>query len=193
VMIHPEFWAKRRIAIPGREPFELPPTSRGALEGAGFDIVEDAMPSFLLDGSVLLTGEVDRTTSFETGMPIHQALHGDTWEPDPLILDDQALLVHVAGKGLVVLTGCGHAGIVNIVRYAKHLTGVDRVHAVIGGFHLTGGLFERIIPETVEAIAAELPDVIMPAHCTGWPAMQRFAAKLPDAYVPNSVGTRLEL
>ena len=67
VLIHPAFWRRRRIAIPGLEPAELPATSRSALEGAGFEIVEERQPSFLLDGSVLVTGEVDRTTPFETG------------------------------------------------------------------------------------------------------------------------------
>jgi 7,8-dihydropterin-6-yl-methyl-4-(beta-D-ribofuranosyl)aminobenzene 5'-phosphate synthase len=136
---------------------------------------------------------VDRTTAFETGFPIHQAWREGTWEPDPLILDDQALLVHVEGKGLVVLTGCGHAGIVNIVRYAKKLTGLDTVYAVLGGFHLTGGVFESIIPQTVQALVAEAPEVVVPAHCTGWLATQRLASAMPDAFVLNSVGTRFEL
>ena len=125
VLIHPEFWARRRLAIPGGEPFELPTTSRRALEDAGFGIIEQRQPSFLYDRSVLITGEVDRVTGFETGFPIHQAWRGGSWQPDPLILDDQALIAHVAGRGLVVLTGCGHAGIINICRYAQRLTGVE--------------------------------------------------------------------
>jgi 7,8-dihydropterin-6-yl-methyl-4-(beta-D-ribofuranosyl)aminobenzene 5'-phosphate synthase len=67
VLIHPEFWSRRRIGFPGLDPAELPATSRSALEGAGFEIVEEQQPSFLLDGSVLITGEVDRTTEYETG------------------------------------------------------------------------------------------------------------------------------
>lgn len=193
VLIHPEFWLQRRITLPGRDPVELPTTSRGALEGIGFQIVERPEPSFLFAESVLVTGEVARTTDFERGFPIHQALRSGAWEPDPLILDDQALVVHVAGRGLVVLTGCGHAGIVNIVRYARALTGVEQVHAVIGGFHLTGGLFEPIIPDTVAALGELAPDVVVPAHCTGWPAMHALANRLPDAFIPNSIGTRFEL
>ncbi len=99
--------------------------------------------------------------------------------PDPLILDDQALVVHVAGKGLVVVTGCGHAGIVNICRYATRLTGVDTLHAVIGGFHLSGPLFEPVIGDTVEALAALDPDVLVPAHCTGWKATHTLARGSP--------------
>ena len=81
VLIHPAFWRRRRIAVPGLEPGELPATSRGALEGAGFEIVEDEQPSFLLDGSVLVTGEVDRTTPFETGFLGHQAYLPDAGSP----------------------------------------------------------------------------------------------------------------
>ena len=67
VMIHPEFWNRRRIRFPGLEPAELPATSRSALEEMGFAIVEERQPSFLLDGAVLITGEVDRTTSSRPG------------------------------------------------------------------------------------------------------------------------------
>src|SRR5262249_38210869 len=118
VMIHPEFWNRRRLRFPGLDPAELPATSRGALEDMGFAIIEEGRPSFLLDGAALITGEVDRTTPFETGFAGHEALRADTWEPDPLILDDQALVLSLGERGIVVLSGCGHAGIVNTVRYA---------------------------------------------------------------------------
>ena len=97
-MIHPEFWARRRIRFPGLDPAELPATSRTALEDLGFSIVEERQPSFLLDGAVLITGEVDRTTAFETGFQGHEARHGNAWEPDPLILDDQALVARVRDR-----------------------------------------------------------------------------------------------
>jgi 7,8-dihydropterin-6-yl-methyl-4-(beta-D-ribofuranosyl)aminobenzene 5'-phosphate synthase len=193
VIIHPEFWTQRRLLLPGREPFEIPSTSRSALLGAGFDIVEDKQPSFLLDRSLLITGEVDRTTEFEKGFPVHQAKRNGEWQPDPLILDDQAAVLNVRDKGLVVLTGCGHAGIVNILRYAKELTNTERIYAVIGGFHLNGPLFEPIIPLVCDALAELDPDVIVPAHCTGWKAVHALAARFPNAFIQNSVGTRFEL
>jgi 7,8-dihydropterin-6-yl-methyl-4-(beta-D-ribofuranosyl)aminobenzene 5'-phosphate synthase len=193
VLIHPEFWTRRRLAIPGAEPFELPTTSRRGLAEAGFDVIEQARPSFLLDGSVLITGEVDRTTEFEKGFAVHQAWRGESWQPDPLILDDQALIANVAGRGLVVLTGCGHAGVVNICRYAQRLTGVDKLYAVIGGFHLSGLLFEPIIDDTVDALERLAPDVIVPAHCTGWKATHAIARRLPGAFIQNSVGTTFQL
>jgi 7,8-dihydropterin-6-yl-methyl-4-(beta-D-ribofuranosyl)aminobenzene 5'-phosphate synthase len=193
VLLHPEFWSRRRLAIPGREPFDLPTTSRHALEDAGFVIIEDRQPSFLFNSSVLLTGEVDRTTTFETGLPIHEAYRNDAWSPDPLILDDQALIADVGGKGLVILTGCGHSGIVNICRYARRLTGIDQIYAVIGGFHLNGPLFEPIIGATCDALADLSPEVIVPSHCTGWKATHALAARLPEAFIQNSVGTTFNL
>jgi 7,8-dihydropterin-6-yl-methyl-4-(beta-D-ribofuranosyl)aminobenzene 5'-phosphate synthase len=137
---------------------------------------------------VLITGEVDRTTDFEQGMPYHEAQRDGRWEPEPLIIDDQALVVHVRGRGLVVLTGCGHAGAVNIARHAMSLTGVDRLHGLLGGFHPTRPGFEPIIGPTVDALTELAPDVIVPAHCTGWRAQHRQAAALPEAFVPNAVG-----
>ncbi|MGE0731242.1 MAG: MBL fold metallo-hydrolase [Acidimicrobiia bacterium] len=191
VLIHPQFWRQRRVSIAGRDPIELPSTSRRALEGVGFEIIERREPSFLLDGSVLITGEVDRTTDFELGFPGHEGWDHEAkaWRPDPLILDDQALVVSVAGRGLVVLTGCGHAGAVNIVRYAQRLTGSDRVSAVIGGFHLGGPAFEPIIEPTVRAFAELAPELVVPSHCTGWRATHRLAAALPDAFVQTAVGS----
>jgi 7,8-dihydropterin-6-yl-methyl-4-(beta-D-ribofuranosyl)aminobenzene 5'-phosphate synthase len=193
VIIHPDFWTRRRIAIPGRDAIELPSTSRSALTGAGFEIIEERAPSFLLDGAVLITGEVDRTTEFERGFAVHQALRDGEWQPDPLILDDQALIVHVRDKGLLVLSGCGHAGIVNVVRYARKITGVDELYAVIGGFHLNGPLFEPIIGATCDALAEASPQIIVPTHCTGWKAQHAIAARFPEAFIQNSVGTRYEL
>ena len=193
VMIHPEFWTRRRIAIEGREPLALPATSRGALEGAGFEIVEREQPSFLLDGSLLVTGEIDRTTGFERGAsPAHQAERPGGWERDPLILDDQAIVAEVRGRGLVVLTGCGHAGLINTLRHVQRLTGEDHFHAVIGGFHLSGSYFEPIIAPTCDALAAIAPDYVVPTHCTGWRAIHAIAARFPDAFIQNSVGTRFE-
>jgi len=189
VLLHPAFWTRRRLAIPGRDPLELPATSKRALADTGLEIIEGTRPSFLFDRSLLITGEVDRSTDFERGFAIHQAYRDGRWEPDPLILDDQALIAHVAGQGLVVLTGCGHAGIINIVRYAQRLTGIDQVYAILGGFHLSGPLFEPVIGPTCDALEQLRPRLLVPQHCTGWRAVHQIAARFPGAFIQNSVGT----
>jgi 7,8-dihydropterin-6-yl-methyl-4-(beta-D-ribofuranosyl)aminobenzene 5'-phosphate synthase len=189
ITVHPMVWTPRRAAPPGQVPWEFPTLSRRALEGEGFVVIERRTPSLLLGGSLLVTGEVDRTTEFERGMAFHEALGPRGWEPDPLIMDDQALVVHVAGKGLVVITGCGHAGAVNIARHAMRLTGVDRLCALAGGFHLAGPAFAPIIEPTVRALAELAPELVVPAHCTGWKAQHRLVTVLGDALVPNAVGS----
>jgi 7,8-dihydropterin-6-yl-methyl-4-(beta-D-ribofuranosyl)aminobenzene 5'-phosphate synthase len=110
-----------------------------------------------------------------------------------LILDDQALVLRLRDRGLVVVSGCGHAGIVNTVRYALKLTGEERVAAIIGGFHLSGPMFEGIIGPTVRAFDDLAPSLLVPAHCTGWKAVHQLAARFPDAFVQSAVGTTIEL
>jgi 7,8-dihydropterin-6-yl-methyl-4-(beta-D-ribofuranosyl)aminobenzene 5'-phosphate synthase len=193
VLIHPQFWRRRRVVIPGRGPQEIPTTSRRALVGAGFEVIEDQQPSFLFDRSVLVTGEVPRTTGYEPGFPPQQAWLGGRWEPDPLVLDDQALIVDIKDKGLLVITGCGHAGIVNICRYARRLTKERPLYAVMGGFHLNGPIFEPLIPRVLDDLGALTPSVIVPAHCTGWRAQHAIGARFGEAFIPNTVGTRFQL
>lgn len=189
MLLHPDFWLRRRIAIPGSDAFEMPTASRAAIEGAGFAVIEGAQPSLLLDGAVLITGEVARTTEFERGFAVHQAWRDGGWTADPLILDDQALIARVPGRGLVILTGCGHSGIVNIVRHAQALTGETRIAAIIGGFHLSGPLFAPLVDTTVAALAAVAPGLVVPGHCTGFDAARAISLAMPDAFVVNSVGT----
>jgi 7,8-dihydropterin-6-yl-methyl-4-(beta-D-ribofuranosyl)aminobenzene 5'-phosphate synthase len=192
--VHPLIWSRRRLAVPGLDPFEMPTLSKRALESEGFEVIERRRPSLLVDRAVLITGEIDRTTEFERGMPPpHQAWDGEHWQHDPLVLDDQALVVHVRGKGLVVLTGCGHGGAVNIVRHAMRLTGVSRLHALIGGLHLSGPAFEPIIAPTTSALTELAPDLLAPGHCTGWRAQHALAAALPEAWVQGSAGTTYRL
>ena len=189
MLVHHLAFTKRRSAPPRGRPAPLNAPSRSAIEGAGFEIVDAVDPSLIFQGSLLLTGEVPRVSEFEQGFPYFQKDIGNGWEPEPHLMDDQGLVANVKGKGLVVLTGCGHAGIVNIVKRAQEVTGIERVYAVLGGFHLPGAFFEPVIPQVVAAFRGWAPDVIVPAHCTGYRAQQALAAALPDSYVHNAVGT----
>jgi 7,8-dihydropterin-6-yl-methyl-4-(beta-D-ribofuranosyl)aminobenzene 5'-phosphate synthase len=192
--VHPAVWTRRRLASPGGPPNELPTLSRAALEREGFQVIERRQPSLLAGGSILITGEVDRTTEFERGMPPpHQAWDGDEWRHDAAVIDDQALVLNLRGQGLVVITGCGHAGVVNIVRQAMRLTGETRLHALIGGFHLSGPAFEPVIEPTVSALTELAPALIVPGHCTGWRAQHALERALPEAWVQTSVGSRYQL
>ncbi|MGH7318680.1 MAG: MBL fold metallo-hydrolase [Candidatus Rokuibacteriota bacterium] len=189
LVLHPDAFLRRKIALPDGREILLPPPDRRGIEQEGIEILEERGASLLLGDLALVTGQIARTTDFEKGFPVHFAEVDGEWRPDPLIHDDQAVVMNVRDKGLVVLSGCGHAGIINVLRHARAVTGVERVHAVLGGFHLTGRLFEPLIAPTVAALQAIGPTLIVPSHCTGWRAVHEIARVLPDAFVPNSVGT----
>ena len=191
IVLHPDAYLKRKNVQPdGHESEHIPPSKRD-LEAEDVQIVEERGTSMLIGGRALVTGQIPRTTDFEKGSPNQLAWIDDGWQPDPWIHDDQAIVLSVRDKGLVVLTGCGHAGLINTLRCARELTGIDRVHAVIGGFHLTGPLFEPIITPTIQALRDFAPSIIVPQHCTGWRAIHMIARDFPDAFTPNSVGTTL--
>ena len=191
IVLHPDAYLKRKNVFPdGHESEHIPPSKRD-LEAEDVQIVEGRGPSMLIGGRALVTGQIPRTTVYEKGSPNQVAWIDGKWQADPWIHDDQAIVLNVKEKGLVVLTGCGHAGVINTLRCARELTGVDQVHAVIGGFHLTGPVFEPIIAPTIEALKDFAPGIIVTQHCTGWRATHMIARYFPDAFVPNSVGTTL--
>lgn len=192
LVMHPEAWAQRKVVFPTGGELQLPPPSRNDLDREGVDLLEERGPTLLVDGTLLVSGQVDRVTEFESGFPIHYALRGETWEPDPLIQDDQNLIINVRGRGLVIVSGCSHAGAVNVLRNAQRLTGERRVAGFVGGFHLGGGVFEEIIDPTVRAFADAGVECVLPAHCTGWKAVHELARAMPEAFVQPAVGTTVK-
>jgi 7,8-dihydropterin-6-yl-methyl-4-(beta-D-ribofuranosyl)aminobenzene 5'-phosphate synthase len=140
-----------------------------------------------------VTGEIPRKAEFEKGLMQNRIFSDGAWQPDDLILDDRALVFSVKGKGLVVISGCAHAGIINTIRYAQQLTAVSEVYAVLGGFHLAGREFEKRIQPTIEELREINPTIIGASHCTSWRALNAFADAFPEAFVFNSVGTMYKL
>lgn len=191
IVLHPDAYLKRKnIDGDGHESEHYPPSKKD-LEAEDVEIIEERGPTMLLGQHALVTGQIPRTTPFEKGNPNQVALIDGQWQPDPWIHDDQAIVVNVKDKGLVVLTGCGHAGVVNTLKFAREVTGENQIHAIIGGFHLTGPIFEPIVQPTIAALKEFSPDVIVPQHCTGWRAMHLIAREFPEAFIPNSVGTTM--
>lgn len=189
LVVHPHAWRERKVVFPTGEEIKMPPPSHNDLDREGWEIVEEVGPSILLGGSVLVTGQIDRTSDFEKGFPLQHTRTESGWEPDTWIWDDQAIAINVRGKGLVVLSSCSHSGAVNILHHVTRVTGVDQIHGFIGGLHLTGGLFEPIIPSTLTEIIKMDPDLVVPGHCTGWRATHQLSAALPGAFAASNVGT----
>ncbi len=157
-------------------------------EGAGAVIVYVEGPYELAPGC-LATGPIPRRTDFEKGMARAYYRKDGELVQDP-INDDQAVVVNVQEKGLVVISGCAHSGIVNTLLHARSITGVDDVWAIIGGFHLGHATAEEM-GRTIVELQAMGPRVVMPAHCTGFAAMRLFAEKMSEEFVVGAVGTRL--
>jgi 7,8-dihydropterin-6-yl-methyl-4-(beta-D-ribofuranosyl)aminobenzene 5'-phosphate synthase len=162
------------------------------LEQKNVEIVESKTPITIANDTIMVTGEVERTTPFEKGMPNALVEKDGELVFDPFI-DDQAIVLKLNDKGLVVISGCAHAGIVNTLMYAQKTTGEEKIHAVLGGFHLSGPFFEKFHDPTVDALKKIDPDVLMPMHCTGWKAIQRFQKEFPESFILNSVGSKVML
>ena len=193
VIVHPEAFSKRLVDFPGRGRVAFPSVlTREKLKLLEAEIVESTGPLSLADDAILVTGSIPRVTSFEKGMPGALKESGGEYVPDA-IEDDQAIVMRLENNGLVVVSGCAHSGIINSVLRAKELTGESRVHAVVGGFHLTGPGMEPLVSTTLEEMKTLAPKVIVPMHCTGPEAVRRFANDFPDSFVTSSVGTKLVL
>ena len=166
-------------------PFPPPPCQEW--EAVGADLLLCKNPYELAPGC-WTTGFVPRHSFEKSGRPTTLLYRdGDTFMPDD-IEEDQAIVLNVKGKGLVVVAGCAHSGIVNTVHHAREISGVDRVWAILGGFHLARATAEEL-ERTLDAIEALQPALIAPSHCTGFEAICRFATRMPDAFVHGVVGT----
>jgi 7,8-dihydropterin-6-yl-methyl-4-(beta-D-ribofuranosyl)aminobenzene 5'-phosphate synthase len=159
------------------------------LTAFGAQVVVTTEPQTLLDGLFYVSGEIPRVTGFERGYPgqVRRTADGEGWEPDELLMDERWLAVNVAGKGLVVLSACSHAGIVNVLRHARATFPDIPIHAVMGGLHLSGPN-EEIIPQTVAGLAEFGLKTIAAGHCTGWRAMTALANAFEGVFAPTAVG-----
>ncbi len=171
-------------------PYENLPRAR-EIEAAGADVVSSPDARLLLDGRFYLSGEIPRVTPYEKGYPGHlkRSADGASWEPDPWLMDERYAAVNIRGKGIVVFTACSHAGVVNVLKDARNAFGGVPLHAVMGGFHLAGPKVEPAIAQTVAELAGFGLARIVPAHCTGWRALNALARTFgEDVVVPGAVG-----
>jgi 7,8-dihydropterin-6-yl-methyl-4-(beta-D-ribofuranosyl)aminobenzene 5'-phosphate synthase len=183
-----EDMVKRRATANSKGEIREYPTFPRLEELCPAKIINTKKPQLIASDIACVTGEIPRIVSFEKGLTQNKIHRGDSWQTDPLILDERALVFNVKGEGLVILSGCAHAGIINTIRYAQQFTGTTKVYAVLGGLHLAGKEFEKRTEPTVNELKRINPQLVIPSHCTGWRAMTTIAEKLPDAFVWNSVG-----
>lgn len=170
-------------------PFKKVPSVKELISN-GAEVINSEASRLLLDQMFYLSGEIPRITAYEKGFPEHvRQLPNKEWVPDPLILDERFLVVHVRHKGLIVFSACSHAGIINVLKHAQELFPNVPLHAVMGGFHLSGRSMEKSIQETVKDMKQFNLKMIIPAHCTGWRAVNALGNTFGDnIVVPSAVG-----
>ena len=190
-VVHPSAFKSPRYLKLGEEfKISFPKLTREMVRQAGLSVVESEKPYPLLDNTILFLGEIPRSTDFEKGWPLpHCQKDGkEVWDA---IEDDTSIVMNLKDKGLVIVSGCAHAGIVNTVRHAIDVTGIDKIHAVMGGFHLSGPFFEPIIDRTTQELRKLHSAYLIPTHCTGRKAIMAMEKEMPEQFILNMAGTKL--
>jgi 7,8-dihydropterin-6-yl-methyl-4-(beta-D-ribofuranosyl)aminobenzene 5'-phosphate synthase len=191
VHVNPGMFNERAIRLASGAILPAAPVpSPEEMAAQGAVVVNDPAARLLLDGHFYYSGEIPRLSAFEKGRTDHLSRRGPQapWEPDPLLLDERMLVARVRGLGLVVLSSCSHAGIVNVCTEVRALFPDVPIHCVMGGLHL-GGVMERVIPDTVEGLRPFAIPHIITGHCTGWRALHALAAAFGDTVSQSAVGT----
>lgn len=191
LVLHPAaFRQPRFLKVSDTQKYHFPAFTPEKAAAAGATVITTQEPYPMLDQAALFLGQIPRTTPFEKGAPnLLCEIDGEVLQ-DPFD-DDSAMVFNVRDKGLVVLSGCAHSGIINTVHYARQVTGIETVLAIMGGFHLSGQDPDRVIQPTVDALKAINPTYIIPTHCTGRLAVGLIEEAMPDRFILNMAGTKL--
>ncbi len=191
LVLHPSaFIDSRFLKIADEFKVVLPSLDMDVIEKEEIELEQTTEPYPMLNDTVIFLGEIPRETGFEKGAANLRYMDEGEEKQDP-IKDDTAIVAHLKGKGLVILSGCAHSGIINTVRYAQKVTGVEKVHMVMGGFHLTGPDMGPVVVDTIEALKEIDPDYIVPTHCTGRNAVMEIEKAMPEKFILNMSGTKL--
>jgi 7,8-dihydropterin-6-yl-methyl-4-(beta-D-ribofuranosyl)aminobenzene 5'-phosphate synthase len=182
---HPNHYVARFMERDG-DRVSLGRLHRGDVARWDLDVVDVPEPMVLPEG-VLLSGEMRTPEPYEAIPPSLRMEQNGALVQDTFI-GEQTLVAHLKDRGLVVVTSCSHRGIVGICRHAARVSGVAKIHAVIGGFHLSGLDAERI-DRVVEALRGFEVDYLVPQHCTGAEAFVRLAQRMGKELVVSSTGS----
>jgi 7,8-dihydropterin-6-yl-methyl-4-(beta-D-ribofuranosyl)aminobenzene 5'-phosphate synthase len=190
--VHPGMFRQRATKRPDGQLYlnELVPDPE-QMSAAGANVINTREPQVALDGAFYVSGEIPRVTSYEAGVPNHltRSVDGTSWEPDPLIMDERFVSVHVKGKGQFVFSACSHAGLINVLTHARNLFPSVPLYGAMGGLHLSG-INERVIPQTMTDLKTFGLKLLAPGHCTGWRAVSVMAREFGDTLVPSAVGKK---
>lgn len=201
----------RWVMTPDGQKLDYGQLNRAELEAAGLKVVLAKQPTVVV-GHAFTSGQIPRLTDFEMSPPaarLEAGAPGSGCEatfhfppgtvkveakPGELVTDifwgEHATAYHVKNRGLVVISSCGHAGIINSIRQIQKATGIEKVHAVVGGWHLAP-YPDEIVAKTVEALKQIDPDYLIPMHCTGFNTIAAIQREMPKKLIMPSTGTRV--
>jgi 7,8-dihydropterin-6-yl-methyl-4-(beta-D-ribofuranosyl)aminobenzene 5'-phosphate synthase len=189
LFLHPEGFETRYWKEDARATAHRLPLSRQQLSRRVHKLIVTKQPTRIREG-LMVTGQIPRVNDFEdTGLREYAFLDENLKKPDP-VFDDQAMFFRVP-EGVVILLGCGHAGLVNTMQYVSELTGEQRIFAIIGGTHLLSASPARM-QRTVDALRKFDVQKIMLSHCTGVQAYAEIAKALPGRCTWPASGTRIQ-
>jgi 7,8-dihydropterin-6-yl-methyl-4-(beta-D-ribofuranosyl)aminobenzene 5'-phosphate synthase len=194
--LHPDRPDQRGLLSPQGSFAMLPPEpTLAAIERAGGQIATHADVHGVAGGLFLSSGDIPRTTDYETGLDGHYTWRDGQAAADPEIHDERFLAAVVRGRGVTVLSACSHAGIVNVALEALRLFPGRSLDVLLGGYHLAGPAVEGRISLTVDDLANLVaPRIVAPGHCTGWRAAHALDTAFgPSGFAACVVGTRFIL
>ena len=189
IIAHPNIWSKRYNRYNNKkDEYMGMPFQREELEklGAYFNLTKKSIEiteGMITSGEIPLVTDFEKISSKNTQRLIKE---NDKYYEDD-ILDDQAIFFK-SEKGLIVITGCAHRGIINTIYHAQQLTGMKDIYAVIGGSHLIEAPQERII-QTIDALEKLNVKRVGLCHCTGFKALSSLINRLPEQFVSVTSGT----
>jgi 7,8-dihydropterin-6-yl-methyl-4-(beta-D-ribofuranosyl)aminobenzene 5'-phosphate synthase len=173
VIAHPDVFLSGRTFVENGISITNDCPTRETITNHGNSIVESVNPYIPENKLFAVTGQIPRTTDFEKLEYESYLVRNGVKEFDN-ILDDQAIVINIKDKGLLIISGCAHAGIINTIKYAQEITAIDKIHGVIGGFHLPPNIDSKVTKKTIEALKQMDPNIVVPMHCTGIYAISKF-------------------
>jgi len=188
VLAHPDVFLSGRTSMDGNEEIINDCPEIKTITNHGNSIIETRQPYLSTTGLFAVTGQIPRKTDFEKLKYVSYITRNGKKEFDS-IDDDQAIVVNIKGKGLLVISGCAHAGIINTVKYCQEITGISSLYGVIGGFHLPSCSKSVTTERTIETLKKMNPEIIVPMHCTGTYAIARFIETFQDKCNLSCVGS----
>lgn len=188
IYVHPEFFFPRAFGENDLIYVSYNLT-KDELEKHGGKVIESSNPIYIGDKFGLISGEVPREMEYEKGFPDEYKLKNENWECAPEVVDEHCLMFKLKNKGICLMTGCGHTGIVNASKHAIKLLNSNKVHFIMGGFHLAGSEFSNRINPTIEDLKKINPDFIATGHCTGRKTQAMLSDVFDHRHIPYGVGS----